>query len=79
LQSNRTTKTSKFGAKTTFSFFPEKSIFGQVTKIKVIVVLLDAENSSEHFWSAYLVMKIKIERVTGDQRIFGSKISLALA
>jgi hypothetical protein len=35
-------------------------------------VPVDSEKHSEHFWSANLVMKIKIEEIMGDQRIFGS-------
>jgi hypothetical protein len=34
---------------------------------------VDAEKNSKHFMSAHLVMKVNIEEIMGDQRIFGSK------
>jgi hypothetical protein len=51
---------------------PENYLF-VFTQIFFDHVSLNAENNSEHFWSANLVMKIKIAKIMGDQKDFWIK------
>jgi hypothetical protein len=59
-----------WGYKPCFNFFNKSQFFK--SKNKNPKTPSDVKTNSEHFWLAYLVMKTKIKRVMGDQRIFGS-------